>query len=206
MARSKSRRGAATRERIIAAAARLFARDGYLTTTMGDIAVEAGVAVQTLYLAYGSKVGILAAAHDVAIVGDADPVPLLERDWVSGLRADASVGAGWDRALEQLAPSTARVAPIYAVIVSASADPDVGDLLASLRKQRHASSQVLAEALLALPGAAHDADPDRVADVLYATLTVETYTLLVTERGWPVAQWRQWVHDTLARELGILPR
>lgn len=204
--RTKTRRGAATRERIIAAATELFSRDGYLSTTMGGIAAKAGVAVQTLYLAYGSKVGILSAAHDVAIVGDKDPVPLLERDWVRQLPEAASVGAGWEQTLEQLAPSTARVAPIYVAIGSASADPDVADLLATLREQRHQSSRALAELLLALPGAAQDADSGRVADILYATLTAETYTLLVTECGWPVEHWRHWVHDTVARELGILPR
>lgn len=195
------RRGAATRERIITAATALFSRDGYLTTTMGDIAAEAGVAVQTLYLAYGSKVGILSAAHDVAIVGDEDPVPLLERDWAQQLPHTASVTAGWEQALEHLWRSTERVAPIYTAIVSAAADPDVAELSATLRQQRHRSSQAIAEVLLALPGAAPDADAGRVADILYATLTAETYTLLVTERGWPVEQWRQWVHDIVAREL-----
>ncbi len=203
--RPKSRRGAVTRERILAAATELFSRDGYLTTTMGDIAAEAGVAVQTLYLAYGSKVGILSAAHDVAIVGDEDPVPLLERDWVRQLPDVESVSAGWDQTLDQLTPSTARVAPIYNVIASASADPDVADLLVSLREQRHSSSRALVDLLLALPGAT-DTDPGRVADVVYATLTAETYTLLVTERGWTIEQWCDWIHDTVAPELGILRR
>ncbi|HLR97123.1 MAG TPA: TetR/AcrR family transcriptional regulator [Jiangellaceae bacterium] len=194
------RRGAATRERIIAAATTLFSRDGYLTTTMGNIAAEAGVAVQTLYLAYGSKVGILSAAHDVAIVGDEDPVPLLERDWVQQLSDTASVTAGWEHTLEQLWRSTARVAPIYTAIASAAADPDVAELNATLRQQRHRFSQAIAELLLDLPGAP-DADVGRVADVLYATLSAETYTLLVTECGWPVEQWRQWVHDVVVLEL-----
>lgn len=194
-------RGAATRKRIIAAATELFCRDGYLTTTMGDIAAQAGVAVQTLYLAYGSKVGILAAAHDIAIVGDEQPVPLLERDWVQQLPDADSVTAGWDQTLEQLAPSTQRVAPIYTAIAGAAADPDVAELLATLREQRHRSSHTLAQLLLALPGANPAADPERVGDVLYATLTAETYTLLVTERSWPAARWRDWVHETVAREL-----
>ena len=198
--RTKNRRGAANRERIIAAATDLFTRNGYLRTTMGDIAGEAGVAVQTLYLAYGSKVGILSAAHDTAIVGDEEPVPLLEREWVRQLPNAPSVDEGWVQVLDRLAPSTVRVAPIYTAIGAAGSDPDVGDLLSTLREQRHRSTQVLGELLLELPGAA-DASPDRVADVLYATLTAETYTMLVAERGWTVEQWRRWVHDTVTREL-----
>lgn len=41
----------------------------------------------------------------------------------------------------------------------------------------------------------------RVADVLYATMTAESCTLFVTERGWSLDQWRDWAHDTIAREL-----
>ena len=195
------RRGSATRERILAAATDLFCRDGYVTTTMAGIAAEAGVAVQTLYLAYGSKVAILAAAHDVAIVGDAEPVPLLERDWVERTSQARSVAAGWEQAAEELAPSTERVAPIYAVIAAAAADPDVAGLLADLREQRHRNSQAVARLLLDLPVADPDADPDRVADILYAVLSAETYALLVTERGWTARQWRAWVDDIVVREL-----
>ena len=47
---SAAERARATRDwRIVAAATKLFVRDGYLQTTMADIAREAGVAVQTLY-------------------------------------------------------------------------------------------------------------------------------------------------------------
>jgi AcrR family transcriptional regulator len=45
----------ATRHRVVAAAAPLFVRDGYVETTMAGIARAAGVAVQTLYLSFGSK-------------------------------------------------------------------------------------------------------------------------------------------------------
>ena len=32
-------------------------------------------------------------------------------------------------------------------------------------------------------------------------MTVESYTLFVTERGWTLDQWRDWAHVTVAREL-----
>jgi hypothetical protein len=57
----------------------LFIRDGYLATTMAAVAGEAGVAVQSLYLRFGSKLEILKAAFDAAVVGGLEPVPLLER-------------------------------------------------------------------------------------------------------------------------------
>lgn len=47
--------------KIVAAAARMFARYGYAKTTMGDIAAEAGVARQTVYNAFPGKEEILRA-------------------------------------------------------------------------------------------------------------------------------------------------
>lgn len=199
--RASRARGAATRERIIRAAIDRFARDGYLATTVADIAAEAGTAVQTLYLAYGSKVGILTAAHDVSLVGDQEPVPLLERPWVGAVRASTTVAEGWEQTAEHLWSTTERVAPVYSAIRAATADPDVAALAADLREQRATAGRVLAEVLLSLPGARPDADLDRVADIIYATMTVETYELLVTERGWPVEAWRAWTHHVVAREL-----
>ena len=71
----KTARGMATRQRIVEAAARLFVADGYLSTTITAIAREAGAGVQTVYLAFGSKVAILKTAIDVAVAGDYEDVP-----------------------------------------------------------------------------------------------------------------------------------
>jgi len=53
-----------TRQRIADAARRLFLRSGYAATTLVEIAVEAGVAVQTVYAVFGSKAGILDALRE----------------------------------------------------------------------------------------------------------------------------------------------
>lgn len=199
--RGRTRRGAATREKIVRAATTLFTTDGYVTTTVGDIAAAAGVAVQTLYLAFGSKVAILAAAHDMAIVGDDEPVPLLERDWVAQLPECPDAAAGWAHAIRQMWESTGRVAPIYRVIHAAAADPAVAELVTELHVARGEFSRRLATLLLALPGARPATHADRLGDVIYTIFSVDTHTMLVTERGWSAEQWRDWVHDTVAAEL-----
>ena len=69
----------ATRDRISAAARRLFAADGYRMTTMTAIAREAGVADRTVYSAFGAKREILSViceqwledAHARELVGAA---------------------------------------------------------------------------------------------------------------------------------------
>jgi AcrR family transcriptional regulator len=48
-----------TRESIRSAARRLFAERGFAGTSVRQLATEAGVAVRTVYLAFGSKQGVL---------------------------------------------------------------------------------------------------------------------------------------------------
>ena len=55
----RDEKAAVTRRRILTAARQLFFQHGYAATTLKAVAVEAGVAVQTLYAVFGSKAAIL---------------------------------------------------------------------------------------------------------------------------------------------------
>ena len=59
-----------------------------MAATIETIAGEAGVAVPTVYLAFGTKRALLAELLDIAAVGDDEPVAVLERPWVDELRHD----------------------------------------------------------------------------------------------------------------------
>ena len=52
---------AATRTQILAAAQRLFERDGYPATSMAAVAAEAGVSLKTVYVVFETKSGLLRA-------------------------------------------------------------------------------------------------------------------------------------------------
>ncbi len=69
----QERRVEETRSAIVAAAELLFIRDGYARTTIGDIAEEAGVVVQTIYNAIGPKSKLLSAVLDRAAAGPLAP-------------------------------------------------------------------------------------------------------------------------------------
>src|SRR4029077_3966861 len=47
-----------TKNRILAAASRLFVKDGYSSVTVEDIALEAGVAHQTVYAVFRTKLAV----------------------------------------------------------------------------------------------------------------------------------------------------
>ena len=200
MARKKSIQ---TEARIAAAATALFCTRGYVDTTMAAIASGAGVAVQTLYLRHGSKAAILSAALDVAIAGDASPVPLAEREGDFFARAlaepDLATAIGiWASGARAICD---RTHSLYDVIRSAAADPDVAQVLAKNRRDRTASHLVFAETLATRAGFAPEVPPGRAADVLYGLGTEDSYLLFVVDRGWSADEWQRWVVDTVTTQL-----
>ena len=72
---------AETRRKILDAAEGLFVGQGYAATAMPAIADEAGVALKTVYLAFGTKAGVLHGLWDVRLGGDDQPIPVTERPW-----------------------------------------------------------------------------------------------------------------------------
>ena len=182
-----------TEQRILAAASELFVADGYAATTMAAVAAHAGVAVQSLYLRFGGKLPILRAALDAAIVGDAAPVPLLERDWFGRLRELDDGPAAVRLFLSEIERLMSRSYPLYEVVLRAG--DEARELLASNKTQREQGLRAVAEVLSGKPGFAGDAD--HAADVLYGLVSEEHYGLMVAERGWSPAAWRDWVAEVL---------
>lgn len=196
-----SERSRRTRQRIIEAAARLFVRDGYLQTTMSAIAAEAGVAYQTLYLSFGSKVAILRAAFDVAVAGDDEPIPMLERDWIQRIDQEPDGPRAVRIFVGAVALIFAREYPLYAAITAATADPEISDELARLKAQRYQTYSAIIARLAAKPGFTRSLNHERVAQVLYTVVSDETYGLLVAEHGWSLADWTQWATRAASTEL-----
>ena len=196
------KRNVATEGKIAAAATKLFCAQGYLDTTMAAIAAEAGVSVQTLYLRHGSKAAILSAALDVAIVGDADPVPVADREGeffarALGVHSAAESIAIWARGVRNVC---ARTHGLYEVIRSAAADPEVAEVLAKNRHERSAGHLVLAAAFADKDGfAGRSAAASRRPAV--RARTEDSYLLFVVDRGWTPEEWERWVVDTLGAQL-----
>src|SRR5688500_2987543 len=71
-----------TRLAILDVAQRHFLDTGFAKTTMAAIADEAGVSVETVYKSFGNKAGLVKAVVDVSIVGDDEPVPMMQREFV----------------------------------------------------------------------------------------------------------------------------
>jgi AcrR family transcriptional regulator len=196
----RQRRSRETSTRIISAANRLFITRGYPATTMAAVAAEAGVSVQSLYLRFGGKPDILAAAFDVAIVGDDEPVPLLDRPWVADMTA-ATDGASAVRILmSAMRPLMQRTYPLYSVVRSAAAS-ETGDIFDHNRRQRRDGLQTVTSVLATKDGFRSDLTAEQAADRLYALVSEDHYGLLVGDCGWSPQAWERWCGDMVLTAL-----
>lgn len=197
----QAEKAAATRRRIVTAAASQFVHYGYLNTTMADIAREAGVAVRTVYLSFGGKVEVLVAALDIAIVGDDDPIPVLERPWFQRLVDEPDGVAALGVFVAAASEIIDRVYPLYTVTRDGSADAELAEVLKRNKRLRLLTHGQVARVLADKPGFADNLSPRQATEIVYTLMSQETYGLLVVDQGWTVAGWSAWVKRLLRLEL-----
>jgi AcrR family transcriptional regulator len=201
--RDRRRRGTDTRQRIEESAARLFTRDGYTATTMQAIATDAGVHVQTIYLAYRTKPALLAACAARLVAGEEDPgTHPAERRWAREVAAAPDPHAKLARYVKQIGDVTPRIAPLIDVLrTTAPAEPDVAAFLEHMEDGRR-------EGPLRLLG--HGVPPgtwrpgltaDQVADIVFAIASPDTFRALTYRRRWTRRAAEKLIVEMLEREL-----
>jgi AcrR family transcriptional regulator len=190
-----------TQRAIVEAASRLFLDRGYHATSIGRIASEAGVAVQTIYNAVGSKREVLSRVLDFAAAGERAPVPVPQfmREQAESepdpRRIVAQIVEFWRGALP-------RTAPVFRIIrEAAAADPEIAALERD-RSTRRLRNYGQAAQLLADRGALRDGMTiEAAAAAIFAIGHSETYRALVLDGGWDDDQWAGWVQATLEAAL-----
>jgi AcrR family transcriptional regulator len=192
--RAGAARAQATREKVIAAAGRLFVERGYLDTTMAELAAVAGVAVQTLYLSFGSKAAVLKSVWE-------DGGPDHPSGWLEVLRAAPDGPAALARHVAMTTAAVERRHPLDAVLRAAAADPEPAELLAVARESALDVHTRAVDELAERPGFTVDMSLQRATDVLATLLAPETYGLLVVEQGWTTPDWAEWTLRHLLLDL-----
>ncbi len=199
---NRSRQAAETQRRIIEAAARLFLQDGYAATSMNAIAVEAGVAVQTVYASMRTKPDILRAVIQLTVRGEEDQVPLAESSrWqemeqASDPRAKLAMFARLHREICD------REAAIFAVLETAAAvEPELGPLLREKEEFRYEDQARVARSLNERGQLRVGLPLRKASDIIWAVASERVYLALVEERGWGVEEYEAWLTDQLAAAL-----
>jgi len=193
---------AATRARIVRAAAELFAAQGYTQTSIEQIAERAGVARPTVYTAFTGKPALLKEAVDLLLAGDDAPVPVRDRPWFQELlnqrdpRRMLEVEARNDRMINE------RIAALHEAMRNAAAtDDDIAGLHATIKQHRHTGARVVAQALAALGPLRDDLDLGAATDVLWLLKDPALYTALVRDRQWPADRYQAWLARTMQATL-----
>jgi AcrR family transcriptional regulator len=208
----KSRRGydsprrreqaAETRRKILDAAGELFARDGYAAVAMPAIADRAGVALKTVYLAFGTKAGVLHGLWDVRLGGDDQPIPVTERPWYRELLEGDDPVALVRAAARQSRLTKERAGDLMRIIRQAAVtEPILADLWERIETEFRAVLGGFAERLAALGALAPGVDVGFSTDVLWTLNHPDTWYLLVQGCGWSADAYEQWVGDTLVTQL-----
>jgi TetR/AcrR family transcriptional regulator of autoinduction and epiphytic fitness len=196
---------AATRRSILDAAHRLFVAHGYAATTMQAIAGEAGVAVQTVYAAFGTKRELMRQLIEGTITGDDDPAPVTRRAESRAVadEPDASRRAQLDAALSRTIVQ--RVGPIVRVAEEAAAsDPDLAATMETIRAARR-REMLDAATLLAGPEGLR-LDQEEAAATLYVLYSPQVADMLMKDHGWSPQRYEAWLaRMILEAVLGTTP-
>lgn len=185
-----------TRERIVAAARRLWVRRGFAGTTVDAIANEAEVAVQTVYASFGSKGGILTALLNELEATAGGRTLMEDLRAATTPREQLLVVAAFNRRLFHAAADVLEIA-----LGSTAVDPDVASWAKEGDRRRREGQARLVAGWHAARALRPRLERQKAADVLYALTSPEMYLLLVGTCGWTPDRYERWLGETLAELL-----
>jgi AcrR family transcriptional regulator len=193
---------AETRRLLVVAAGELFAERGYAGSTVTAIAQRAGVSLQTLYLAWGSKRQLLHAFMEQGLSGS--PTAVTDATWAELARTRLLAGLPDDPSPEAYILAVARFFRATAERAAlgwqlyrdaAAVDPEVRADQQELSRQRRVT---IAGVLSGLPDRAFRSGMtrDEAIDTLMVVMGPESYDLLVRQTGYSLDRYEQWTART----------
>ena len=197
--RRRAEQALLSQRRILEAAHHELVSKGYADTTISGVAEAAGVSVQTVYKAFGSKAALAKRVYDVTLVGDEEPVPLAERAEIQAIIAEPdprrklAMYAALGRKLVE------RIGPLLSVLAGAKAgDPELAEFAATTARERLVGVSGLVGQLETIGALRPGLSFDRARDIVWTLIGWEVYELLVIERGWSLDDWEAWVAESTA--------
>jgi AcrR family transcriptional regulator len=168
---------------------------------MQDVAEAAGVHVQTLYLAYGTKAALLheTASRRVA-EGEDQSVPPPERRWVREIVATDDPRQKLRLYVRHTRHNAELWAPIRDVMREARDEPEVAERLTAMERGRYEGPLNLLEPVHRAGRLRKGLTLEKAAAMTYAIASPDTY-LQLRERGMSPAQAESTMLDILVRAI-----
>ncbi len=167
---------------------------------MPAIAASAGVSVPTIELAFGTKPRLLKAAIDVAIAGDDEPVPVLEREWAARALATTTVAdfpAEVRGVVREAATRTAGL--VVAAFEATSTDADMRALADQLGRQRATTVAWIVDGIVERSPLPPEIGRQAAIDTAWLLMDLVAFQRFTRERGWSPEQFERWFTDSIPR-------
>jgi AcrR family transcriptional regulator len=203
----RAERARATRQRIVAAAARRFLTAGYPATTIEAIATDAGVTVKTIYHLFGDKRGLLKEVMDVTLAGD-EQRPVLEQAGPQQVRTELDQRRQIQLTARGTAARSERVRPMDDILRSAAAvDRDAAALRQDIQlRQRRSAMRTIAGWIATNGPLRDDMSPHQAGDILWVLTSPEVHRMYRDDCGWTAEQYATWLtHAALDALLPVRP-
>jgi AcrR family transcriptional regulator len=180
-----------TRRRILEAARRLVAEGGYGTVTMDDIAKGAGVAYQTVYSVFGTKLRLAEAMIEAGWPHVDEALKLIEDGRAS---ADPTV---WLRTAARITRRINEPCGDLARFMRESGDPVLLARYRTVEDQRFRQLSEVANFLERSGRLRSTITSSEALAVLWAMTGADWYSQLVFQRKWKPARFEEWLEEAL---------
>jgi AcrR family transcriptional regulator len=188
-----------TRRKVLAAARRLFVEKGYTATTVSAIAKEAGVALQSIYKAGGSKAELMHHVIDIAVGGDDEDVLVQDRPGFAVMAAEPDPAAKVRILASMICDIQERLAPLNRANAEAAAvDAAAADYWRNAHLLR---LETFGAAVRMLPEDRLRGTYEGATSTAWAIGSTEVYRLMTDVRGLDQEQVRAWLAETLVAAL-----
>jgi AcrR family transcriptional regulator len=197
----RSEQAAATRQRVLEAAALCFAHRGYAGTSLPDIAERAGVSLETVK-ANGPKRDLLLRAFEHAFAGAEGEAGLAEGQEAAAVTAIADPNEFVSAVAGFIAAANARTSTLWTELVSAAnADREIAAALDGLLERRRNDYRAVIGMLADRGILRGGADVEESAAVLSFLWSPESHQQLVLQSGWTMTAYATWLAEALRRQL-----
>lgn len=179
-----------TRQRILDAARRLLVKGTYSSVTMDDIAREAGVAYQTIYSVFGTKLRLAEAMIESGLhVEGLDDLIAQTRESLDP-EVVLRTGAQIPRRINEPCADLVR-------FMRESGDPDLLKRHGEMEARRFSEVGFVPQLLESSGRLRPNLSASEAHDVIWAMSSPDWYIQLVFERRWTPSRYEEWLGDAL---------
>jgi AcrR family transcriptional regulator len=180
----------------------VFLERGFAGATMRMIAARAGVSLAMVELLFGTKGRLLKTAIDVAIVGDDEPVAVLDRSWARAAVAAGSAQGFLAVVAGVLGSAQERSAGlVLAAFEAASTDAELAELAGQLTAQRATTAGWIVDQLAGKAPLREGCAREEAVDTVWILMDPAVFDRLTRQRRWTLPQYQQWFASSVDRLL-----